>query len=300
MYSPLVTIVLTTYNRAHLISETLDSILVQNYTNWQCIIIDDNSIDDTGKVVEKYIKTDKRIEYIIKDKCINKGLPASRNIGIEKAKGEYLVFFDDDDIVHPQLIELCLDSFKKKPISFVHYRKQSFEGGFKKDLIQPILIPDTRQLEKSIFEKVILGILPMASCTVMWKTALFKKNLFNEELMYAEEWECYSRLLILNNLRGTIINNPLYFNRKHIQSNTGEFWSNDKNRKESYIQAHKLVLELLIEKNKINRSLIKYFFQKSYVLKEKHIIDSLLDENLTNKISFFFYQLKYYLYKIIK
>ena len=300
MHSPLITIVLTTYNRAHLIEETLDSVLSQTYGNWQCIIIDDNSIDDTKAVVKKYLKIDNRIEYLVKDKHLKKGLPASRNIGIKKAKGTYLVFFDDDDMVHPQLIEICVDSFKNKNTSFVHYKKQSFEGGFNKNLIVPIVNYKTKQLEENIYEKVILGTLPLASCTVMWKTELFNNNLFNEGLMYAEEWECYSRLLILNNLRGTIINNPLYFNRKHIQSNTGEFWSNDKNRKESYIQAHKLVLELLIGKNKINRSLKKYFFQKSYVLKEKHIIDSLLDENLTNKISFFFYPLKYYLYKIVK
>ncbi|TXD49117.1 glycosyltransferase family 2 protein [Polaribacter sp. IC073] len=297
---PRITIVLTTFNRAHFIRETLDSVLAQNYKNWECIIIDDNSIDDTSVIVEKYIETDKRLEYIVKEKCINKGLPASRNIGIKKAKGEYLVFFDDDDIVHPQLIECCVESFKKKNISFVHYNKQSFEGDFDNYLLQPIIVSETKLLGENIYEKVILGTLPLASCTVMWKTALFKKNLFNEALMYAEEWECYSRLLILNNLKGILINNFLYFNRKHIQSNTGEFWSNDKNRKESYIQAHKLVLELLIEKNKINRSLKKYFFQKSYVLKEKHIIDPLLDKNLINRISFFFYPIKYYLYKIVK
>ncbi|MCI2228386.1 glycosyltransferase family 2 protein [Polaribacter sp. MSW13] len=300
MYSPLITIILTTYNRAHLISETLDSIIAQTYTNWECIIIDDNSSDHTVQLVKKQVVNDNRFILIVKPETICQGLPASRNIGIKKAKGEFLVFFDDDDIIHPQLIEICVASFKNKDISFVHYKKQSFEGDFNKDLLKPILNIEARQLEENIYEKVILGKLPLASCTVMWKTALFEKNLFNEELMYAEEWECYSRLLILNNLRGSIIKNALYFNRKHQNSNTGEFWNNNPIRLASYIKAQQLVCENLMVFNLMTNKLKKYFFHKTYTLKSKMIISKLLEQSFMDKVYFWMYPLRFNLYKFLK
>ena len=61
---PLVSIIIPTYNRAHLISETLDSILAQTYINWECIIVDDGSTDATGKVINEYIKRDNTISIL--------------------------------------------------------------------------------------------------------------------------------------------------------------------------------------------------------------------------------------------
>ena len=300
MYQPLITIVLTTYNRAHLIGNTLDSILAQTYKSWECIIIDDNSIDNTKAIVNWYTEKESRIEYILKEKQINKGLPASRNIGIRKAKGRYLVFFDDDDIVHPQLIELCVGSFKEKDLDFVHYKKQSFEGEFNVVFSLYNSLENLIILKGTHYEKVILGNLPLASCTVVWKTKIFQENFFNEELMYAEEWECYSRILIENKLVGAYLKIPLYFNRKHLQSNTGEFWSNDFLRKESYIKAHILLLNILVENNKLNRKLKMFFLQKAYSLKSKKIIAPLLVHSLKYRVLFFIYPIKLSLYKMFK
>ncbi|MDO3695122.1 glycosyltransferase family 2 protein [Wenyingzhuangia sp. chi5] len=298
---PLITILLTTYNRAHLIGETLDSIIAQTYTNWECIIVDDNSMDNTKIVVNEFVNSDDRIKYLVKDKLIKQGLPAGRNIGIKKAKGQYLVFFDDDDIVHYQLIEICVKEFSKnKNIDFVHYEKQSFEGAFNKDSLELILNFETEQLEGNIYEKIVLGTLPLASCTVMWKTELFEEDLFKEELMYAEEWECYSRILIKNKLRGVYIKEPLYFNRKHSKSNTGEFWSNDPIRMSSYVKAQQLVCENLIDSNLMTNKLKKYFYHKSYTLKSKLIISKLLEQSFMNKVYFWIYPLKFNLYKFLK
>jgi hypothetical protein len=118
--------------------------------------------------------------------------------------------------------------------------------------------------------------------------------------MYAEEWECYSRVLIENELVGSFLNIPLYFNRKHIKSNTGEFWSNDALRKESYINAHVLLMNILVENNKLNKKLKKFFVNKACSLKSRKIIAPLLANSLKYNILFFIYPIKRYLYKIIK
>jgi hypothetical protein len=210
------------------------------------------------------------------------------------------VFFDDDDIVHPQLLALCVESFKKGGIDFVHYKKQSFEGEFNVVFSQYNSLENLIILKGTHYEKVILGKLPLASCTVVWKTKIFQGNFFNEVLMYAEEWECYSRVLIENELVGSFLNIPLYFNRKHIKSNTGEFWSNDALRKESYINAHVLLMNILVENNKLNKKLKKFFVNKACSLKSRKIIAPLLANSLKYNILFFIYPIKRYLYKIIK
>ena len=60
---PLVSVIIPTYNRAHLIGETLDSVLAQTYQNWECIIVDDGSSDDTDEVIGEYVKKDNRFKY---------------------------------------------------------------------------------------------------------------------------------------------------------------------------------------------------------------------------------------------
>jgi len=98
---PLVSVIVTTYNRADLLCETLDSILSQTYENFELIVVDDGSTDNTEEVVKRHSAG--RINYI---KTENWGGPARpRNIGIEKATGEYIAFCDDDDIWLPKKLE---------------------------------------------------------------------------------------------------------------------------------------------------------------------------------------------------
>ena len=76
---PLVSIIIPTYNRAHLIAETLDSIIAQTYTNWECIVVDDGSTDPTDELMETYCKKDSRFQYYHRPKNRPKGANACRN-----------------------------------------------------------------------------------------------------------------------------------------------------------------------------------------------------------------------------
>ncbi|MEL1252655.1 glycosyltransferase family 2 protein [Flavobacterium sp. DGU38] len=104
MNYPLVSIIIPTYNRADVIGETLDSVALQTYQNWECIIIDDRSIDNTYEIIENYLKNDSRFKFIKKD-FGDKGASASRNLGLKNANGKYIQFLDSDDILHPEKIE---------------------------------------------------------------------------------------------------------------------------------------------------------------------------------------------------
>jgi GalNAc5-diNAcBac-PP-undecaprenol beta-1,3-glucosyltransferase len=128
--NPLVTIIMATYNREHLIEETLSSIQNQSYKNWECLIIDDWATDNTKEVLERLLKFDTRFQYHRRPKKYKKGLPGCRNYGLDLAKGDLVIFFDDDDIVHPQNLELCASVLKSNSYEFCVYNKQSFTGSF--------------------------------------------------------------------------------------------------------------------------------------------------------------------------
>ncbi|NMH25329.1 glycosyltransferase family 2 protein [Flavobacterium solisilvae] len=109
MNTPLVSIIIPTYNRAHLIGETLNSVLAQTYTHWECIIVDDGSTDNTDEVVGEYVKKDSRFQYHKRDFNKRKGASSCRNIGLELANGEYIQFLDSDDLMDDNKIEVQID-----------------------------------------------------------------------------------------------------------------------------------------------------------------------------------------------
>ena len=103
--NPIVSIVIPTYNRAHLIRETIESVLAQTYFEWECIIIDDGSTDNTSEIINNYISKDLRIIYYHRPVEKIKGPASCRNFGIEKANGAFIVFLDSDDLLTKKCIE---------------------------------------------------------------------------------------------------------------------------------------------------------------------------------------------------
>lgn len=100
--SELVSVIIPTYNRAHLIGDAIESIIKQTYSNWELIIIDDGSNDNTEEVVTRYVAQDARIFY---HKQRNAGSGGARNTGIRLAKGKYITFLDSDDVFKPEKIQ---------------------------------------------------------------------------------------------------------------------------------------------------------------------------------------------------
>lgn len=264
---------MATFNRAHLIEETLVSIQNQTYHNWECLIIDDGCSDATQAALEPYLKKDPRFQYYKRPDKYKKGLPGCRNYGLDIAKVKYVIFFDDDDIVHPELLEIAIDSMQTNPnAKFFHYQKKSFSETFQHTLIQPIKTVDTVWMADTLLYEVVTQKTPFASCTVLWDRNCFDTVRFNEDLQYAEEWECYTRILSTGT-KGLITNTVLYFNRKHPQSNTGEFWKKDPVRRASRVEASRLVLQHLADNKLFTYRLGVYFVSLAHFLKNKQIFN---------------------------
>ena len=103
MIDGLVSIITPTYNCGKFIAETIETVLAQTYKNFEMIIVDDCSTDNTKEVVEQFSKSDDRIKYF----CLetNSGAAVARTTAMEKANGEYMAFLDSDDLWHPQKLE---------------------------------------------------------------------------------------------------------------------------------------------------------------------------------------------------
>src|SRR5690606_11844101 len=109
---PLVSIIIPTYNRAHLISETLDSVLAQTYTNWECIVVDDGSTDATEALLHGYMEKDSRFQYHKRPDRHLPGGNGARNYGFELSQGEYIQWFDSDDVMLPGFLDKKVELFK--------------------------------------------------------------------------------------------------------------------------------------------------------------------------------------------
>ena len=122
---PLVSVVIPCYNQAIYLSEALDSLLQQTYQNWEAIVVNDGSPDDTENVALGYVEKDKRIKYLCEE---NAGPSSARNMGIKYAKGEFILPLDADDLIKPEYIEIAIDTFDKNPSIKLVYCQGFFFG----------------------------------------------------------------------------------------------------------------------------------------------------------------------------
>ena len=105
-YNNLISIIIPCYNQGEFLDETLNSVLNQTYFNWECIIINDGSTDRTEEIAQKWERKDKRFIYLRKE---NGGVSSCRNLGIEKAKGDFIQFLDGDDLFAKNKLETSID-----------------------------------------------------------------------------------------------------------------------------------------------------------------------------------------------
>jgi len=273
--SPKVSIIMATYNRAHFIEETLLSIQKQTFTDWECFIIDDGGTDNTMELITPILVQDSRFQYSKRPDNYIKGLPGCRNYGLDLAKGEYIIFFDDDDIPHPQNLELCVLELNDPTIFFCRYIRDVFFEDFNYNFDYSKTYTSF-YIDKKDIQRMLKNELQFNSCAIMWKVACFEKNRFAEQLMYAEEWELYSRI-VSSGFSGISINKSLFYGRKHPNSNTGEFYRNDPVRRESFSEAILLVVQNLKDKQLLTYSLKRYFIALSIDFEEYNLFKNIVN-----------------------
>ena len=183
---PLISIVIPTYNRAKVISEALKSVQQQTYKNWEAIVVDDGSKDNTWQVVDDLARDDRRIRFIRQEK--NRGAQVARNAGIRAARGEWVAFLDSDDLLLPNSLEIRLEAVLKANISVVHSECNWIE---KDGVIRAYGIPP---IAGWVHQRLLAGPAPVFHTLLVAKDALERIGYLDEKIVAFQEWETVIRL----------------------------------------------------------------------------------------------------------
>ena len=191
MSQPLVSIIIPTFNRAHLIGETLDSVLTQTYHNWECIIVDDGSNDTTDEVLKTYCDKDARFTYVHRPDTHKPGGNGARNYGFELSKGDYIQWFDSDDVMLNSKIEIKVTEAIKNNADIIvdsHSEEHQPKNIDKKTTALKVFESTT------FYRDVAFGKHHLITDDVLVKRSVIGQLKFDEKLYKAQEFDFFVRL----------------------------------------------------------------------------------------------------------
>ncbi|MFA0194108.1 glycosyltransferase family 2 protein [Vibrio artabrorum] len=262
-----VSIVMPTFERAHIITKAIDSILAQTYSDFELLVIDDASSDNTEDIVNSF--QDPRIRYI---KCKhNIGANAARNKGVEESNYSIIAFHDSDDIWHPQKLDLQVDFLKNNNVEVV----ASQFNYFVKDKLKCIIPP--KEKAKGQYLSDILHCNFVSTQTLMGYKSCFVAQPFDANLPRFQDWELAIRLL--TNYKFGFVNEPLV--DVYVQSDSIS-QSRDKGQR-----ALGLILEKHFELFSIDNSILSnFYFTLSRFCDDKESNKKFLKMSLTAKFKY--------------
>ena len=271
-----VSIVVPVYNRADVILDTVNSIINQSYTDWELLLIDDGSTDETREVLGEIDNSELRIINFNREAFRKeKGAPVCRNIGLEKASGEYVMFLDSDDLLSPS----CLNERVAKLKEFPETDFLVFSGAFFAKNIN-----DSDRLWNKFTEEEDLG--RFLRGDVVWQTTgpIWKRNFlldnqlyFDEDANSSQDWEFHINILLEKPNYFKIEGKPDYFVRRD-EDDSGRI-SGGHNTYVKYKNRIDLILKLLksiSNKNEL-KALHKYLVRDTMSCLRKEASKDILD-----------------------
>jgi glycosyltransferase involved in cell wall biosynthesis len=191
---PLVSVIVPAFDAAATIDETLDSVLRQTYGNFDVLVVDDGSEDDTAAKVERFASRDSRISLVRQHQC---GIAAARNLAIERSSGEFVAPLDADDLWHPRKLELQVRCLEAAPASvalcYCWWRNIDSRGR--------VLYPGPRWREEGrVFDRLLaVNFVGCASIPLIRREPLVRAEGYSADLRRAngegcEDWDLYLRL----------------------------------------------------------------------------------------------------------
>lgn len=255
----LISIIIPTYNRTELVYNCLESIIKQTYNNWECIIVDDHSSEDCFNLLNNFCKKDERIKLYKRPSHLKKGANACRNYGLEISKGEFIVFFDSDDLLKPNKLEKQLKLIKETNKKYVISQSEV------KDTITNSMRLWGNIETNSPFEDYI-----QFKATWTIGAVLFNKNYlklinlkFNEDLAQSQEYDFYLRLLKINpnfSIDKTVLN-TIVWHKESISFSKGNYYN--KAKSSLFVKYNLLVKNKLKEETQLFllKDIYRIYFQ---------------------------------------
>lgn len=260
----LVSIIVPCYNQAQFLEETLQSVLEQTYANWECIIVNDGSLDHTSAVAKKWVAKDSRFIYLYKE---NGGLSSARNAGLEAANGLYIQFLDSDDCIIKTKLELSLQYLNLAQNKGVKVAISNFRMFVDNPLntFAPFcnLNEQLFNFESLLYQWEEFFTIPI-HCG-LFEASLFKSFRFPEILKAKEDWVMWVSLFH-QDCEAVFINEPLALYRRNPDSMTIT-----KNMLPYFLSAHQYFKNILSEEefNKLSVVLISRGYRASIYYKTR-------------------------------
>ena len=218
-----VSIIIPAYNYGHYLAEALESVARQTHADWECVIVDDGSTDNTREVAHHYVERDPRFRYLRQD---NRGPAAARNHGIAETSGAYLQFLDADDKLAPSKVELHARYLDEHPDVDLVYSEATF---FRTEEPDRVLYSMHGHLSRPMMQKVNgnrealrklqeFNITPPVAMFAR-RTVVERAGLFNEATRGTEDWDYWLRCAIAGyEIRYVHTEQPVAFIRTHATS----------------------------------------------------------------------------------
>ena len=204
--NPLVSIIMPAYNAAEYIAEAIESVLIQNYRNFELIIVDDGSTDNTKDIIAGF--KDEKIKYFYKE---NAGAASARNLAMKESKGDFLITLDADDMMAPDFIAKHLQQFEKHPETDLVYCDDYLidEDGKPTRVSENPEYPDRKSLIRDLF-RYGCPIVPFRTC--IRKSVFDKIGFFDEDLLVGEDYDMMRRF-VKSGLKIHHLKDALYLRR---------------------------------------------------------------------------------------
>lgn len=227
-YNPLISIITPAYNASKVIEETVNSVLAQTFNDWEMIIVDDCSTDNTYELALKLAKSDKRIKVLKNEK--NSGVAVTRNVALDSAQGKYIAFLDSDDMWMPNKLSVQFEYMEKNDLAFTYTSYQIYDSNTKQKG-KVISVPD------SMTAKRIYSNTAIACLTVMVNRE--KVGMFHmPNIIHAEDQSTWQDILNRGYI-GVGINENLALYRVGNASLTSNKFNAAKKQWEVYRNHHK-------------------------------------------------------------
>jgi glycosyltransferase involved in cell wall biosynthesis len=185
----LISIVIPTYNRAHVLPRAIDSIINQTYSRWELLIVDDGSDDGTEELVAEYIKKDSRIKALKRPEDRLRGGNACRNIGAEHAVGEYVAYLDSDDYWKESRLMECIKYIEKERPGCFYSSITSYNY----DYFEEVKSRAIHRNESALDFLVSKGTCALPS-TYFLKRVVLSHVIWDETLLRHQDWDFFIRI----------------------------------------------------------------------------------------------------------
>lgn len=256
---PLFSIIIPTYQRAHLIWKTLDSIVAQTYSNWECIVVDDGSTDNTKEIINSYAFKDSRFQYFSRPKNLLKGANSCRNFGYEKSRGVYVKWFDSDDIMLEDCLSSTIALFIESNCDLVVSDIEFI------DINGLALNKKHKYFSSNLIEDYLLGKITYYTFIPTWNREFLnlQTQFFDEHITNLDDWDFNLRMLY-QYPRVQYIHKPLIHYRVHPESLAHEI--SKLNYKEicSEIRAREKHLKILKLNKLVNSQILNEYIKNRY------------------------------------